>query len=122
MTISPDLLAFMRHNLTSVWALELLLLLRSAPDRDWTVAALVAELRASEPLVTGVLEHLGRTGLVAANADGSVRYAPAGRAVGALCDQLERAYRQRPVAVIGAISAPADKLQALADAFRIRGD
>jgi hypothetical protein len=122
MSISPDLLAFMRHNLTSVWALELLLLMRAAPDRDWTAPVLVAELRASEPLVTGILEHLGRTGLVRANADGSVRYAPAGATIAALCDQLEAAYRQRPVAVIGAISAPADKLQALADAFRIRGD
>lgn len=122
MSISPDLLAFMRHNLTSVWALELLLLLRRTPDRDWTCAALVSELRASEPLVSGILEHLGRTGLVAADADGSVRYAPAGAAIAGLCDQLEAAYRQRPVAVVGAISAPADRLQALADAFRIRGD
>jgi hypothetical protein len=122
MSISPDLLAFMRHNLTSVWALELLLLLRAEPDRIWTTPTLVAELRASDALVSGILEHLGRTGLVAAGADGSVRYAPAGPAIAGLCDQLEAAYRQRPVTVIGAISAPADKLQALADAFRIRGD
>lgn len=122
MSISPDLLAFIRHNLTSVWALELLLLLRAEPDRRWPPGALVAELRASEPLVTGIVEHLTRTGLVSVDADGAARYAPAGSAISALCEQLEAAYRQRPVAVIGAISAPADKLQALADAFRIRGD
>src|SRR5689334_24274546 len=49
-------------------------------------------------------------------------YCPASLLLAALCDQLDEAYRERPVKVINAIVSPPEKLQTLADAFRIRGD
>lgn len=122
MTVDRDLLSFIRGHLTSVWALELLLLLRRDPDRSWSGEALVAELRASTAVVDRVLEDFQRTGLAVREADGICRYAPAARVLAELCDQLEAAYRERPVAVINLISAPADRIQALADAFRLKGD
>ena len=82
----------------------------------------MAELRASTAVVDRVLDDFERTGLVVREADGGHRYAPAARVLAELCDQLEAAYRERPVAVINLISAPADRIQALADAFRLKGD
>ena len=48
--------------------------------------------------------------------------APASPVLAGLCDQVADAYAERPVSVINAIVSPPDKLQGLADAFRIRGD
>jgi hypothetical protein len=122
MPFQRDLLSFIRQHLTSVWALEILLLLRRDRDRLWTSTALVEELRASNAVVGGVLLDFERTGLIIREEDGSVRYAPAGTVLDGLCERIEAVYRERPVAVIKAISAPPDRLQALADAFRLKGD
>lgn len=122
MTVDRDLLTFIRQHLPSVWALELLLLLRQDAERLWSADALVAELRASQALVTRVLADFERMGLVVAESDGRYRYAPAAAVLRELCDRLEAAYRERPVAVINMISAPADRIQALADAFRLKGE
>jgi len=117
-----DLFGFIREQLRSVWALELLLLMRRAAGRSWSPQELVGELRASPALVSDNLAAFERAGLVAAAEDGRYAFSPASPLLSALCDQLETAYRERPVTVINAIVSPPDKLQALADAFRIRGD
>ncbi|HYG28155.1 MAG TPA: hypothetical protein VD906_14780 [Caulobacteraceae bacterium] len=120
--VDQDLFGFIREQLRSVWALELLLLMRRRADRSWTAQQLVDELRASPPLVADNLATFERAGLVAADADGRYSYSPAGPVLTKLVDELDAIYRERPVTVINAIVAPADKLQTLADAFRIRGD
>jgi hypothetical protein len=117
-----DLFGFIREQLRSVWALELLLLMRRKADRSWTLDELVSELRASHALVDDNLASFQRAGLVVAEDDGRYRFAPVAPVLTALCDQLDAAYRERPVTVINAIVSPPDKLQSLADAFRIRGD
>lgn len=116
-SLSPAQLAFIRRNLKSVWALELLLLLRADRERGWTTAELVSELRASDSLVARILEDFRRHGLV--GGEGGWRYAAKGTDA-ELCDQIETHYRERPMTLIKAISTPPDRLQALADAFRIK--
>jgi hypothetical protein len=116
-SLSPAQLAFIRRNLKSVWALELLLLLRADRERGWTTVELVRELRASDSLVVGILEAFRRHGLV--GGEDGWRYAAAGPDAD-LCDQIEALYRERPMTLIKAISTPPDRLQALADAFRIK--
>lgn len=120
----PDLLAFIRGSIRSVWALELLLLMRNRRDRSWTADGLVQELRASTPLVTDVLGAFEAAGLVTRDEEGRYAYAPASAALDHYCDVLDRTYRERPVSVVNAIvTAPNDKLQNFADAFRLkRGD
>jgi hypothetical protein len=86
------------------------------------VDQLVGELRASTNLVTDNLTRFERAGLVVAEENGRARFAPAAPTLSKLCDELDAAYRQRSVAVINAIVSPPDKLQALADAFRIKRD
>ncbi|HEX2559263.1 MarR family transcriptional regulator [Phenylobacterium sp.] len=120
MSVDPDLLTFIREHIRSVWALELLLLLKRNPERRWTPDELVRELRASASLITNNLDALQRAGLIALDEDGRCRYAPAGPVLDRLCNELEAAYRERPVALINVIASPPDKLQSLADAFRIR--
>lgn len=117
-----DLFGFIREQLRSVWALELLLLMRRSGERAWSPADLVGELRASHTLVTDNLAAFERAGLVRADDDGRYTFAPVSPVLSALCDQLAAAYAERPVTVINAIVSPPDKLQSLADAFRIRGD
>lgn len=120
LSVDQDLLTFIREHIRSVWALELLLLLKRDPERRWTPDELVRELRASTPLIASNLQALQRAGLTACEEDGRCRYAPAASVLDKLSNELEAAYRERPVALINVIASPPDKLQSLADAFRIR--
>jgi hypothetical protein len=121
--IDPDLLAFIRASVPSVWALELLLLIKQDSGRAWQVEPLVQEMRASTPAVAHGLTAFEAAGLVQHDGAGNYRYAPAGSALARLADQLEAAYRERPGAIVKAIlSSPNEKLQSFADAFRFKGD
>ncbi|WP_298744876.1 hypothetical protein [uncultured Brevundimonas sp.] len=119
--LSPGLAAFIESAVPSVWALETLLLLRVEPGRVWPVDRLVAELRANNTLVSDCLAGLERGGLILRD-DGGFRYAPASPTLGALCDELDAAYRKRPVAVVNTITRRrSDPLQGFADSFRFGG-
>lgn len=115
-----ELPRFIRLHFRSVWALEILLFLRRDPERLWTVDEVVRELRASTSLVARNLQVLERAGLVVVEQPGLCRFAPASPLIAQLCDRLEEAYRERPVAIINLISAPVDQLRQLADAFRFK--
>lgn len=117
-----DLAAFVREHVRSVWALELLLLLKRDPERCWAPAELVRELRASAGLVNDNLQRFERSGLAVRDDQGGYRYAPAAAVLGQLCDRLEAAYKQRPVAIVNLIAAPRDPVQSLANAFKFRGE
>lgn len=119
--LNPELSAFIESAVPSVWALETLLLLRRDPGHGWAVDRLVAELRANPTLVSGCLDGLQRAGLVIGE-EGTFRYAPASPTLAALCDDLEAAYRERPVAVVNTIARRRpDPLQGFADSFRFGG-
>lgn len=120
MTGDPDVLSFIREHIRSVWALELLLKLKADPERCWTADELVEVLRASHALVDDNLAALMSAGLVIPDDTGCFRYRPVAPALARLCDDLEETYRVRPVTVIRWISAPAERLKSLADAFRFK--
>lgn len=122
MASDQDLLSFVREHIRSVWALELLLLLRRDRERCWAAAELVAELRASQMLVSDNLARLERASLAVEDDNGCWRYAPAAPVLDELCGDLETAYRERPVAVVNMIAKPGGSLQSLADAFKFRGE
>lgn len=122
MPSNQDLLDFIHSTIRSVWALEMLLALRRHGDRAWTVEELTAELRASTTLVADNLTVFEAAGLVLRDGD-RFRYAPASALLESLCAGLEAAWRERPVTVTNAIVSPrGDKLRALANAFRLKGD
>ncbi|HEY3811747.1 MAG TPA: hypothetical protein VGL66_00855 [Caulobacteraceae bacterium] len=112
---------FARNAVGSVWALELMLLLRRTAPKAWTPQALVGEMRASAAIVDASLARLETAGLLHRD-DDLLTFAPASAALTTLCDALEEKYRTSPVLLINAIASPAKSgLQALADAFRLKG-
>jgi DNA-binding IclR family transcriptional regulator len=119
--IDADVATFIRGSVRSVWALELLLFLRQRRSQRWTEEALVRELRASRTLVQQGLATFESAGLLSQN-ESSWTYSPASSALDALCETLEREYRERPVAIVNAIAeSPDEKLKTFADAFRFKG-
>lgn len=120
MVADLDLLAFIRRNIPSVWALDVLVLVRRAPRRSWSASELVQELRASDAVIIGVLESFEREGLLTKGEDDRFSFAPVAQWVDDLTVALEQAYAERPVAVINAIASTDAKLQVLADAFRLK--
>ena len=115
-----ELLGFISGSIRSVWGLELLLLLKRQPERAWASEELVRELRASTMVVDESLEVFRAAGLVMCEDDGRCTYAPASPVLAQLCDDLEKAYRERPVAIVNAIASRRDKIQSFADAFRLK--
>lgn len=121
--IPEKISAFLRATIKSVWALDLLVLMKSAPGRGWTVGTLNDRLRASTSLVEEILVGFIRQELVAAEADGTYRYAPANPEIEGLASELTRLYAERPLAVIKEIvSAPNEKIHSFVDAFRLKKD
>ena len=116
-----DLPGLIRAHIPSVWALELLLLLKRTRERRWTVDLLTAELRGSPNLVSACLQHFVRCGLVMEDDENLYIFGPATEHLQLLADTLEQEYRARPVRVINIIAAPSDPVQQLADAFRLGG-
>ena len=117
-----ELLSFLRTAVSSVCALELLILLRRSPGSEWRREDLVRELRSSDLAVAQALEHLSRSGLVIASHESGVRYQQYSAQLDAICERLEQQYAEKPVTVISAIlETPNEKLRVFADAFRLLG-
>jgi hypothetical protein len=118
---TDEILRFIASSFRSVWALELLLVLKSE-QRSWSRDELVATMRASDLVVSKALEALEAAGLVG-NDGGNARYMPISDDVAALVDQAQELYAKRPDAVRRAIvSASSGDATAFADAFRLRKD
>ena len=121
MTPSDELLRFIGSSFRSVWALELLLVLKREP-KSWSNAELVARLRASDLVVSNALDALVAAGLASVDETGA-SYMPVNYDVAARVEQVERLYTGRPDAVRRAIvSATATGATAFADAFKLRKD
>ncbi len=120
--IPEHLAAFLRTTIKSVWALDLLVLMKNEPGEGWTVTTLNDRLRASTSLVEEILATFTRQGLVVSAADGTYRYQANGE-IDALASELTRLYAERPLTVIKQIvSAPNEKIHSFVDAFRLKKD
>lgn len=114
-----DLLRFIGSSFRSVWALELLLVLKREP-RLWTRAELISTLRASDLVVNKAIDELVAAGFVTVESDGA-RYTPVSEEIAGRVKQVEKLYSARPDAVRRAIvSTTASGATAFADAFRLR--
>lgn len=118
---SENLLRFIGSSFRSVWALELLLVLKRDP-RAWSQDELVSSMRASELVVSQGLDGLVAAGLASIEGEGA-RYMPVNDEIAACVDQLETLYSVRPDAVRRAIvSASSAGMTAFSDAFKLRKD
>ncbi|HWA89844.1 MAG TPA: hypothetical protein VG889_07405 [Rhizomicrobium sp.] len=120
MSSEADILEFAGASFRSVWALELLLMLRRTRERSWTAGDIIKELRSSQVVVIEALNNLMAAGLVHQEDNGDYRYGGIGRAE-ELVGELQALYAVKPTAVMRVIvNSPNTKLQILSDAFRIK--
>lgn len=118
---NDDLFRLIGSSFRSVWALELLLLLKSE-SRLWSPKDLISTLRASDLVVNKALDELVAGGLVSIEGEG-VRYMPVTDDLAGDIEKVEALYSARPDAVRRAIvSVAASGATAFADAFRLRKD
>lgn len=116
-----ELTEMVESSFGSVWALEILLVLHSQPERAWRPDDLVRELRSSEVVVTQSIQDLLASGLIVIEGDGSVRYRPASAEQDRLVRELDEEYRKKPAAIRRLIvQKPAEKLRSFADAFVLK--
>ena len=121
MAQEEDVLNFAASSIASIWALELLLLVRQ-DRRAWTSAELMRQLRGSDAVITQCLHRLQNLGLITEDS-GNYLYKPSSLESDNLANELENLYRLKPVTVVSAIAnAPQRKLQILSDAFRLKKD
>jgi hypothetical protein len=110
---------FIARHVESVSLLDVLLLLRAVPDRQWTPAEVGRALVTSENLSAGQLDHLRAHGLLIER-DGTYVYSPAAKEAASI-DELAECYARRRHTVIGLILSPTSRsATSLADAFRLR--
>ncbi len=119
MASSHELASFIASSFRSVWALELLLLLKRE-GRACSTGELVTLMRASPSVVEQALAALVAAGLAGTDGD-SVTYMPVRPEVASLVDETEQLYRSRPDRVRRLIVASSNKgLAAFSDAFRLK--
>lgn len=118
---SEETLSFIASSFRSVWALELLLVLKRE-QRTWSHEELVATMRASELVVTRALVALEAAGLVSNDGD-KAQFMPVGEDVAELVEAAAALYARRPDSVRRAIvSASSGEAAAFANAFKLRKD
>jgi len=123
--ISPEVKSFITQHIDSVVQLEILLLLHARREQAFNADEISRELRVDRAWVEGQLSNLCGRGLLNCSDQTPplYQYAPRDNKLSAAVDALAREYAQRRVTVISLIfSKPVDKIQAFADAFRIRKD
>jgi hypothetical protein len=115
---------FIQDHIHSVEPLEILLLLSSTPDKEWSAAAISQQLYRQVESVGTCLEDFCTRGFLSKKSDGETVYwlNPATRDLQTI-KNLDQAYRIRKDAVIRLIfSKPQSSLRSFSDAFRIRRD
>lgn len=101
--LDPALISFARTSLRSIWTLEILLFIRERGGQAVAQDVVVRELRATASLVGEALNRLASAGMVQQRENGDAYFAPASAGLAALCTQLDRANRERPIALREAI-------------------
>jgi hypothetical protein len=103
--------------------LEVLLLTRSQPTKEWTAEELGAKLYTSVESIAGHLAFLTANGILAASDPPATayRYHPAKPETDELLGRLADLYRERRVSIVTLIySRPDSDVRTFSDAFRFR--
>ncbi|WP_338871231.1 hypothetical protein [Myxococcus stipitatus] len=123
--LPPRVQRFITTHIDSVEKLEVLLLLRAQPGREWTASSVSLELRIAEPSAAMRLADLAARNLVVS--DGrtppAYRYSPESSEDAQAVAELASVYAARRVSVITFIfSRPLDKVRGFAEAFVLKKD
>ncbi len=121
--IPDDLRAFVATELGSIWAIELLVLLRADPGRAWSTDELVRELRASAMVLGELLPRFKKLGLVETRDVGRWNWHPASPELEKLAEGIAKAYATTPLALIKAFAQQSrSQIHLLANAFKLKDD
>ena len=118
-----DVRQFIADHINSAAELELLLLLKGDPGKQWTADEVGKSLYTSGEMCATQLGDLSSRGLLIVTSDGQPRYQyrPSSEELHRLIVRLDDLYQQRRVSVITMIySKPVDRVRTFADAFRLR--
>jgi hypothetical protein len=121
--IPDDVAQFVTDKIDSVAELEALLLLRNAPEREWTARELSQRLYLSVKDAVDILAALSAKGLALCKAGdpGAYKYQPGLPEVGKMIDRLCDIYAKQIVPVTNLIhSKSKTRVQEFADAFKLR--
>ena len=121
--LSAAVMGFLRDHIQSVAQLEILALVQTSPDREWTAREIDAALSSNEKAVAHWLAHFARDGLLAEESRGKdpvYRYQPRSEAQRSAAVECVQAFRTKPVLVIETIFKQDRLAQSFANAFRIR--
>lgn len=120
--VSEELTKFIQSNVPTIWALRVLVVMCQDQGRTWTPDELNRELRGTIGLVLDVLTRFERAKLVRREADDRYRWAPSTE-LESVAQELVSTYSTYPVAVVRVImDTQTQRIQSLADAFRIKKD
>jgi hypothetical protein len=118
--VPAEVKQFIAAEIESVGQLDVLLLLRGAPDKSWTASEVARALVMQAPSVEIWLEKMAARGLVSSVGD-KYHFAPPTAEVERTIDGLAESYSKYRVAVIGIIfSRPSEGVTRFSEAFRIR--
>lgn len=120
--IPDDARQFLLRTIDSVAQWEGLLLLRGQPDTSWDAAAVARHLYISENETVILLKGLAERHVLAEESGHVFRYNPATPELDMLIGRCADLYRQYLIPVTKIIHSKPKRVQAFADAFRIRKD
>ena len=121
--IPSEVRDFILTKVRSVWALEVLLLLRRESSRAWTLNELTKELRSSHAAVTEAMLQFQNAGLIADQGSAGFRYHATSEKDDAIVEQLGEIYSTTPMTLIKEIvTAPRSGIERFADAFKLKKD
>jgi hypothetical protein len=98
-----DLFRFLEEHIDSVYQLEVLLFLRTMPDRDWTVQAVAEQLHLGSESVHAALDRLCRSGLLERGENSRFCFSVQKEELFRVVDRLARAYSDYRVRIINFI-------------------
>lgn len=122
--IPDDVQRFILEHIDSVPALEALLIMKRDPDKQWTAAAMAAELYMDRRTVAPFLADLSARGLCGAlhREEAVYFWRPASPALAESLERLAEVYAKHLVPVTNLIhSKPRPSVRGFSDAFRLRG-
>ncbi len=121
--IPESVARFIAQNIGSLEQLEILLLLASVPEQEWSIEAVYNIVRSSPSSVAERLEELRQRGLLFASETKptTYRFAPKPMEAAQIVEALAHEYKERRVKVVELVYAPrAEPLKTFADAFKFR--
>jgi len=120
MVAEDEISLFLKSSIPTVWALELLLLLKRIAPAGRRLDELVGELRSSTTAISEALKRLHGAGLVIEETD-IYSYRAASPMLDQLVTETEKLYATKPLWVMKTIAtANTETLQIFANSFKLK--